>query len=325
MERIEILDSHTEGEPTRVVMSGVPDLGPGPASRRADILAREHADFLRAVVTEPRGHDAVVGAVLLESEADEAIGQVIFFNNVGCLHMCVHGTIGVAATLAHLGRVGSGRHSLETPVGLVHFEILPDGRVAVENVPSRRTGVGVEVVTRHHGTLVGDVAWGGNWFFLIDAPDLSIDVSRVDALTQLTHDVRESLARQGTTGSDGLEIDHVELFGPPTHPDARSKNFVLCPGKAWDRSPCGTGTSAKAACLAAAGTLDAGQSFIQESTIGSTFEASYRMANEAEEKRCSIPGDGPLVVPTIRGRAWMMSEATLLRDPSDPFRSGLRT
>ncbi|MCA8968955.1 MAG: proline racemase family protein [Planctomycetes bacterium] len=322
LDRIVVLDSHTEGEPTRVVVDGAPDLGSGSARERARRFASAHRAFMRSVVTEPRGHDAVVGAVLLEPMHADAVAQVIFFNNVGCLHMCVHGTIGVAKTLVHVGRIDGGRHRLETPVGDVWFEILSDGRVAVDNVPSRRAQTTVAVTTERHGTIHGDVAWGGNWFFLIDDPDARIGLLEIEALTDLTWDVRQSLHRSGITGSDGLEIDHVELFGRPSIDGALSKNFVLCPGKAWDRSPCGTGTSAKTACLAAAGKLEPGVTFLQESTIGSCFEASYRNATVGDELPAEITGDGPWIVPTIRGRAFMTGETTLLLDSADPFRSG---
>lgn len=321
-DRIVVLDSHTAGEPTRVVTHGAPVFGPASAPERARVLARDHRSFLRSVVTEPRGHEAMVGALLLEPSSADAVAQVIFFNNVGCLHMCVHGTIGVAVTLRHMGRIGQGRHKLETPVGPVFFEVLADGSVAVDNVPSRRAFEGVEVPTEAHGTVRGDVAWGGNWFFLIDDHEARIDLDSIDDLTRRSWDVRQSLQRHGVRGSDGLEIDHVEIFGRPTLEAAKSKNFVLCPGKAWDRSPCGTGTSAKVACLAADALLAPGEVFIQESTIGSAFEASYRLAGEADGLNAAISGDGPWVVPTIRGHAYMTGETTLLVDPRDPFACG---
>ena len=326
METLEVLDSHTEGEPTRVVLRGAPDLGEGDARQRAERFAREYTAFRRAVVCEPRGHEAIVGALLLEAQDPAALAQVIFFNNVDCLGMCVHGTIGVAKTLAHLGRAGPGRHRLETPVGEVSFELLEDGRVAVENVPSRRSAKDVEFLTQEHGRVRGDVAWGGNWFFLLKHVEaqhsVKISARTVDALTRLCWDIRQSLKRVGLRGSDGAEIDHVEVFGPPTRADAASKNFVLCPGKAWDRSPCGTGTSAKLACLAADASLEEGQSYGQESTIGTLFEASWRAADVAQLGAAVVAGTGPWIVPTIVGRAYMTGEATLLRDARDPFVDG---
>lgn len=317
---VRVIDSHTEGEPTRVVIEGCPDLGPGPAAERLEIFRREHDTFRSAVVNEPRGYDAVVGALLLPPRNPAAVAQMIFFNNVSTLFMCGHGTIGLVATLAYLGRIGPGRHLLESPVGDVAVVLEDDGTVAVDNVFSYRDRAGVVVETADHGRVEGDIAWGGNWFFLVrqildrEAPPLRLDA--LDALTALTYDVRTSLERHGIRGRDGREIDHVELFGPPTRSDADSRNFVLCPGKAYDRSPCGTGTSAKMACLAADGKLVPGQVWGQESIVGSLFRGSIEKAEE----------NGVLGVrPTVRGRAFITADARLLFDPADPFRHGIRS
>jgi 4-hydroxyproline epimerase len=258
----------------------------------------------------------MVGALLVEPSAPGCAAGMIFFNNVGTLGMCGHGTIGVVATLAHLGRIGPGRHRLESPVGIVETELHADGRVTVHNVPAYRHRAGVAVEVPAVGTVVGDVAWGGNWFFLVDATRLRaappIALAQVEALTELSWRIRQALAAAGVTGAEGAEIDHVELFAPTPGADAR--NFVLCPGKAYDRSPCGTGTSAKLACLAADGHLAAGATWTQESVIGSRFEATWQPAPDA-------PGR---ILPAITGRAWITAEATLLRADDDPLRDGIR-
>jgi 4-hydroxyproline epimerase len=311
MQKIQVVDSHTEGEPTRVVTAGAPDLGPGTAAERLRVFRERFDHFRSAVVNEPRGNDAIVGALLCEPVSKVAVAQVLFFNNVAYLGMCVHGSIGVAVTLRHLGRIGPGSHRLETPVGDVTITLDPDGSVAVQNVFSYRLDKQVAVATNRHGTVHGDIAWGGNWFFLIEAHDQVIAPERIEALTGFTCDVREALENHGITGTDGALIDHIEVFGPPARGDADSKNFVLCPGKAYDRSPCGTGTSAKLACLAADGKLAAGQVWRQESTIGSLFEGTYTVQRHG-------------IIPTIRGRAWITAESTLLLDPGDPFRDGIR-
>jgi len=311
MQTIETIDSHTEGEPTRVVVRGGPDLGEGTAAERLARLRRDHDGFRSAVVNEPRGFDAMVGALLLEPQSDDACAQVIFFNNVGYLGMCVHGTIGLGATLAHLGRIGPGRHPVETPVGRVVIELARDGLIAVENVESYRCARDVAVDTELCGTVHGDVAWGGNWFFLVEDHGERIAADNLARLTAVTLDIRRSLERAGITGDDGGEIDHVELFAPPQRADADSKNFVLCPGGEYDRSPCGTGTSAKLACLAARGKLAAGARWRQESVIGSLFEGRYAQGAHG-------------VVPTVAGRAWITGESRLLFDPGDPFREGIR-
>lgn len=311
VQTVRIIDSHTEGEPTRVVVDGGPDLGPGSAAERREVFRRDHRAFCSAVIHEPRGFDAIVGAILLPPSRPEAAAQVVYFNNVDALLMCVHGTIGVAATLAHMGRIGPGRHLLETPVGDVTMILDEDGSVAVENVESYRHRNGVEVETAHHGVVRGDVAWGGNWFFLVSEHDQAIDSSRLAELTEFTWDVRASLERDGITGEAGALIDHIEIFGPPGRSDADSRNFVLCPGREYDRSPCGTGTSAKMACLAADGKLAPGQTWRQESIIGSLFRGSVRPSGRG-------------VIPTVSGRAWITAETTLVFEATDPFREGIR-
>jgi len=311
MQRIRVIDSHTEGEPTRVIITGAPDLGPGSAAQRLQVF-RDRLDPLRsAVVNEPRGYDAMVGALLLEPQSTAAAAQVIFFNNVGYLGMCVHGTIGVVETLRHLGRIGLGSHLLETPVGDVAAEIRSDGSVAVRNVESYRHRKAVVVETESHGRVSGDIAWGGNWFFLTEDHGQDLAQPDLKRLTDCASDVRRSLARWSITGANGGEIDHIELLGPPTRGDTDSRNFVLCPGLAFDRSPCGTGTSAKMACLAADGVLVEGDLWRQESILGTRFVGSIEHTARG-------------VIPTVAGRAWITGESTLLFRDDDPFRHGIR-
>lgn len=317
VKRISFVDSHTGGEPTRLVVGGGPDLGGGPLAERLERLRSEHDLFRRAVVNEPRGSDVLVGALLCEPHDPSAAAGVIFFNNVGYLGMCGHGTIGLVATLAYQRLLAPGQHKIETPVGTISAELHDDGRVSVHNVPAYRHLAGVSVTVRWRDASVpvsGDVAWGGNWFFLCNEPldslGLTIDIGDVEALTDFTWRVKQALAVAGITGADGAEIDHVELFVPGAD-GADSRSFVLCPGKAYDRSPCGTGTSAKLACLAADGKLAPGESWVQESVIGSRFEASY-----------SVGADGR-VLPVITGRAHVMAEGALIIDPDDEFAWGI--
>jgi len=316
MQKIAVIDSHTAGEPTRVVLGGAPVLrGRTLAEQRAD-LALHHDAFRSAVACEPRGSDTMVGALLVEPCTPGCVAGMIFFNNVGLLGMCGHGTIGVVATLAHLGRIGVGRHRLDTPVGPVETELHADGHVTVFNVPAWRHAAGVTVDVPGVGPVTGDVAWGGNWFFLVDAtqfdPVPTLALAHVEALTDLTWRIRGALVAQGVTGAEGVEIDHIELFAPT--PTADSRNFVLCPGKAYDRSPCGTGTSAKLACLAADGHLAPGVGWAQESVIGSRFEGRW----------APLEGRPDRILPAISGRAWITAEATLLLADDDPFRDGIR-
>jgi len=281
------------------------------AQRRDDLAARW--DHLRqAVVCEPRGHDAVVGALLTPPVTPGAVAGVIFFNNVGCLGMCGHGTIGVVRTLEHLGRIGAGRVMLDTPVGMVSAELALDGAVTIRNVPSYCHALDVSLEVPGLGQVTGDVAYGGNWFFISHLDALDVALENVEALTRITHAIMEALHAQGVTGANGAEIDHVELSAPPGRPDADSRNFVLCPGGAYDRSPCGTGTSARMAALHRRGRLALGAPWRQESITGSLFTGWLEEA------------DGKLI-PFIRGTAFVTGESTLRFDPADPFRGGFTT
>lgn len=305
-----IIDSHTGGEPTRIIVSGGPDLGGGSMAQRLQRLREQHDGWRRAVVNEPRGSDVIVGALLCEPESPESVAGVIFFNNVGYLGMCGHGSIGLIATLAYLGRIQPGTHRIDTPVGPISAELHADGSVSIANVPAYRLARQVPVRLGSR-VLHGDVAWGGNWFFLCEDHGEALLPEHVETLTTLSWSLRQALREQGITGAEGAEIDHIELIGPPQAPGNQGRNFVLCPGKAYDRSPCGTGTSAKLACLAAEGKLAPGQLWRQESVIGSVFEASYQ------------PGEQGQVLPTLRGRAYVNLDATLVLDPADPFAWGL--
>ena len=312
LKKLQVIDSHTAGEPTRVVVNGVPDLGGGTMAEQRLRFANEYDWMRTSCVSEPRGHDALVGALLCEPSESGCVAGVIFFNNVGVLHGCIHGTMGVAVTLAHLGRIAEGTHRLETPVGCVEVTLGKGGLVSVENVASFRLEHEVTVEMEKWGSVSGEVAWGGNWFFLIEGQGPDIDVANIDALTDFTWEVREALKRDGITGNDGGEIDHIEVFGPPADPaTADSRNFVLCPGKEYDRSPCGTGTSAKLACLYEEGKLKEGQMWRQASILGTVFEGSVTLRG------------GQSVIPRISGKAWVTGESTLILDPADPFCFGI--
>ena len=309
MHRIAILDSHTGGEPTRLVLDGFPDLGSGSMAERRQRLADHHDDWRKTVILEPRGNDVLVGALLCAPVNPAAAAGVIFFNNSGYLGMCGHGTIGLLASLAWLGRIEPGEHRIETPVGTVTATLHEDGSVSVRNVPAYRHRKGVEVQVPGHGVVRGDIAWGGNWFFLVDAPDrITPDANRA-ALTEYTWAICQALEAQGIRGRGNARIDHIELFGADA--DADSRSFVLCPGKAYDRSPCGTGTSAKLACLAADGKLAPGQIWRQSSIIGSQFQARYEAGEDGE------------IIPTLRGRAHISGETTLILQDDDPFQWGI--
>ena len=310
MQQIACIDSHTGGEPTRVVLSGFPDFSGQPLTDVVQALRTQHDQYRKATVCEPRGNDVMVGALLLAPRQPGSIASVVFFNNVGYLGMCGHGTIGLVATLAHMGRVAPGRFAIDTPVGTVQVQLHDAGEVSIDNVPAYRYHAGVALDVPGLGTVQGDVAWGGNWFFLCHVNNAPLQLDNVASLTRQAQDIRAALERAGITGQDGAVIDHIELMGPALDAGNDGRNFVLCPGGAYDRSPCGTGTSAKLACLAADGALLEGASWLQESVLGSVFRGSYRRV------------DGH-IIPTITGQAHVCGSATLLLDPADPFCWGL--
>lgn len=310
---LEVVDSHTGGEPTRVVVGGMPEFRSRTTLDLREELGRDH-DWIRTLcIGEPRGFDAVVGAVLVDSDRDDCEAGIVFFNNVGYLWGCLHGTIGVVETLVHLGRVGAGEIGIETPVGVVRATVDGNGRVSVRNVRSYRSRKSVTVEVPGVGKVTGDVAWGGNWFFLVEGtPGISIEMGNIDALTEFAWKTRQALEENGIAGEDGNEIDHIEIFGPPLDPKkADSRNFVLCPGKAYDRSPCGTGTSAKLACLHAGGKLVPGQIWRQAGILDSVFEGTIEIAEEGG------------VFPTITGEAFITATGTLLSSQGDPFPWGI--
>jgi 4-hydroxyproline epimerase len=316
LRRVRVIDSHTGGEPTRVVVSGGPDLGSGSLSGRLERFRSQHDDFRSAVVNEPRGSDVIIGALLCQPTDSKSAAAVIFFNNVGYLGMCGHGTIGLVVTLAHMGRIAPGTHSIETPAGTIQAQLHETGEVTVNNVASYRSAANLTLNVPGYGAVHGDIAWGGNWFFLVrdnnsEDHKEELTLENVERLTAFTWAIRQALRDNGITGDDGKEIDHIELFSSSQVPGVHGKNFVLCPGKAYDRSPCGTGTSAKLACLYADGKLREGQIWKQESIIGSVFEGSVTVR------------DGKLY-PSIKGTAFVNAEADLVLDPRDPLCMGIR-
>ncbi|UTW60310.1 proline racemase family protein [Kordiimonas sp. SCSIO 12603] len=306
-----VIDSHTGGEPTRVIIEGGPDLGHNSMAERRKLFAREFDDFRTKSIREPRSSDAAVGALLCEPVDPKNTAGVIFFNTAGFLGMCGHGTIGLINTLAYLGKISEGIHDIETPVGVVQAELLSDNKVRLENIASYRFRKNVTVRVPEIGDVTGDIAWGGNWFFLVQDSPVELITDNIIDLTYKSLCVRRALAANNITGKNGAEIDHIEFFAPSKLDGVNSKNFVMCPGGAYDRSPCGTGTSAKVACLADDGKLNEGESWLQESIVGSVFEASYRKNSAGE------------IIPSITGSAYICGETRLIFDENDPFHLGM--
>ena len=303
--RIRVIDSHTGGEPTRVVVDGGPELGKGDLKELTERFSQEFDHYRSAIVNEPRGSDVMVGALLVAPTDPTCAAGVIFFNNVGFLGMCGHGTMGVVVTLAHMGRLTTGQHRIETPVGVVTSTLNEDGSVTVDNVPCHLAHEDIAIELPDHTEVRGDIAWGGNWFFLTQAPDIPLNLEHVQDLADYAAEIRQAVNAQGHP-----EVDHIELVGPAQN-EANARNFVLCPGRAYDRSPCGTGTSAKLACLAAHGELAEGEEWVQESLIGSVFRASYTRLDQDH------------IHPSVTGYAYVYAESTLFIDKDDPYCWGI--
>jgi len=306
-----VIDSHTGGEPTRVILNGAPDLGNGPLAERARRLATEHETFYRSIMLEPRGQPAMVAALLVEPVDATCVTGVIYFDVDAVLGMCGHGTIGLTVTLAHLGRIGVGCHRIETPAGVVTVELHDPNTVTVTNIESRRVHRNVTLDVPEYGPVTGDVAFGGNWFFLVDPSPIPVETHNIRQLTDMTVAIRNASIDQGVGGEQGEPIDHVILQGTSPNPHVHGRNFVLCPDDNYDRSPCGTGSSARLACLAAEGRLAAGEEIVQESVIGSSYRLSYQ------------PGQNGGIIPSITGQAFVIAESELIFDGDDPFKTGI--
>lgn len=308
---VRVVDSHTEGEPTRVIVEGWPEPAGATMTERRDDLRRRADALRRATVCEPRGHAAIVGALLTPPVDARSHAGVLFFNNESYLGMCGHGLIGVVRTLEYLGRLRPGTARFDTPAGTVTTELESNGTVTIQNVPAHCHARDVVVDVPHVGRVVGDVAYGGNWFFITHLAGVRLVLDNVAGLTRATRAIRDAIRAQGISGAAGGEIDHIELSAPPTRRDADGRNFVLCSGGEYDRSPCGTGTSAKMAALHARGELALGQRWRQESITGSVFTGWLSSAA------------GGSVIPHIQGTSFITGEATLRFDPCDPFRAGI--
>jgi 4-hydroxyproline epimerase len=308
---VRVVDSHTEGEPTRVVLDGWPQ-PPGATMRARLDHVRAHDDRLRAaVLAEPRGYDAIVGALLTPPVTAGSTAGIIFFNNGTYLGMCGHGLIGVVRTLEFLGRLSPGEVRFDTPVGTVRAELAADGTVTIENVAASVHARDVAVEVPGYGLVTGDVAWGGNWFFITHADQVPVEMAEVEALTRFTRAIQAALRAQGITGANGGDIDHIEISAPPERADADCRNYVLCSGGEYDRSPCGTGTSAKMATLHARGELALGAPWRQEGIVGGLFTGWL------------TSGPDGALIPHIRGTAFVTGETTLRFDARDPFRFGI--
>lgn len=317
-----IIDSHTGGEPTRMVYDGFPELVGETLQEKLHYFKKNFDHLRQSIILEPRGNDVLVGALLLPATDPKATAGIIFFNNTGYLGMCGHGTIGVVASLAYQQKITTGAHWFETPVGLIKTTLHDDGSCSIQNVPSYRYKKQVEVQIPELGLIHGDIAWGGNWFFLVSEHGQDIQANNVEKLTQVTMQIKRALVAANITGENGGEIDHIEMFADSDDDQVDSQNFVLCPGAAYDRSPCGTGTSAKLACLAADDLLAPGQIWRQQSVVGSVFTGSYQHATDLSNTESTTYPEHT-IIPTICGHAYVCAETTLIVQEDDPFKWGI--
>lgn len=306
-----VIDSHTEGEPTRVVIEGGPDLNSHSLREQAIELSKNHQNFLNATLTEPRGFEAMVGALLRPATDPKCETGVVYYTPAGALNMCGHATIGLVITLAHMGRIDIGTHYIETPIGIVKTELKKGNEVSIQNIESYRYKKDVTFKVDGLGVVTGDIAWGGNWFFLTKDIPCALNYENIPQLLDALKSIKRAITEQRITGKDGAEIDHFEFNGPGSK-NMNGRNFVLCPNGTYDRSPCGTGTSAKLACLSADGQLLKGQVWLQESIIGSCYHTSFQYGCHGG------------IIPTITGKAFVTGETTLIQNADDPYVSGIK-
>jgi proline racemase len=323
------VDSHTEGMPTRVITGGVPVL-PGATMLERKLHFEEHLDDLRLLLMrEPRGHGAMSGAILQPPTRDDADWGVLFIEVSGCLPMCGHGTIGVATVLVECGMVEVTEPEtlvrLDTPAGLVVVRVAVDGgrarSVTLRNVPAFLAARDRVVEVDGWGSVTYDMAYGGNFYALVDAASVgvTVDPEQAGRLIACGADIMAAInATDRPVHPEDPRISgchHVVLHEPGADgADAKAATSIH-PG--WlDRSPCGTGTSARLAALHARGELAVGDPFVNESVIGTRFTG--RIAQETE-----VAGR-PAVVPEITGRAWITAMGQYLLDPEDPFPAGFR-
>jgi 4-hydroxyproline epimerase len=309
-----VVDSHTIGEPTRLVLddafvAGL-DLGTGSVFSRREVFRSRYDDVRRALVTDPRGVEAMVGVILVPPADPTCDLGAFYFNRVGYLDMCGHATIGLAVSLGHTGRITPGPFRMETPAGVVGVEWHGGSDASFQSVTPRRIHRGLSIRCPDGSIVTGDVATSGLWFFICRDHGLPVVPEAIPQLLERSWAIRRSLGAAGVTGDTGEVIDHIVLMGPPLDPANSARNFVLCPDGAFDRSPCGTATSALVGCLHEDVQLAEGAVWRQESILGGLYEASVRT-------------QAGVLVPTVRGRAWITAEATLQFSADDPYRAGL--
>ncbi|HEY7434904.1 MAG TPA: proline racemase family protein [Methylomirabilota bacterium] len=325
---LSVIDYHTEGEPMRFIVDGVPRVPGASLMEQSEYLATHGRDLLGMALYEPRGHAAMCGAILTDPLTPGADVGVLFIEPLGPVHMCGHGAIALGAMLVETGRVaapgGAATVTLDTPAGLVSCRVAAEpGRataVTIRNVPAFSVGLDLHVEVAGLGRLAFDLAYGGHFYALVEAAacGLALETKEASRIVEVGERIRLAIEAQvplvhpAMPGARGLL--YVQFYGPPRRADAHLRNAVVVAPAGLDRSPCGTGTSARLANLHARGRLGVGELFGHESIIGTLFTGRIAALT-------AVAGT-PAVVPEITGRAWMTARATLSLDPSDPFPGG---
>jgi len=323
------IDAHTCGNPVRVVAGGGPMLPHAPMADRRQIFMRDHDWVRRALMFEPRGHDVMSGSILYPPSAPDYDLAVLYIEVSGCLPMCGHGTIGTVTAALEAGLViprEAGRLALETPAGRVDVEYASDGpyvdQVRLFNVPSYQHAAGVRIEVAGLGEIVVDVAYGGNYYAIIEpqanwAGLDSMGASDIQRLSPLVRRAAQAaVAPMHPEDARIAGISHVMWCDKPRDPRADARNAVFYGEKAIDRSPCGTGSSARMAQLAAQGRLAVGDGFVHESIIGTMFDCRVEAA--------AMVGGMAAIRPSVAGWARVIGHNTIYVDDRDPLAHGFQ-
>jgi len=323
-----VIDSHTAGHPTRIVVGGLPKVRGGSVAQKRDYI-KSKMDYIRTLLcNEPRGHSCMYGAFLVEPSSEDADFGVIFFSTASYDDMCGHGTIGVATVLTEMNMVRreepTTEVTFETPAGLVRVETKVVGgkvkSVSFVNVPAFLYKKDISIDVPGYGEVKGDVAFGGNWFFYVNAKEIGVRVrsENVDALARAGIAIKNEFNKEfdlvhPTNPNISRKLLATSIIDIPVKNKNADQNNIVVEGKWVDRSPCGTGTSGRMAVLFAKNKLGLNEDFVNESITGETFRG--RLIGETKV------GEYPAVVPEITGNAYITGFNHIILDPDDPFGS----
>jgi len=329
MNSFKTIDTHTMGEPTRIITEGLPFIPGNNMMDKKNYLV-EHFDYIRTMTMhEPRGHGDMFGAILMEPTKKEADIGVIFMDSGGYLNMCGHGSIGVSTILVDEGYVKVEEPitniTLDTPAGLVRAKVEVENKkakgVSIENVPAFLYKENIKIEISELGQVPVDISFGGSFFALVDSKYLNLKISleNIDEIIKLALIIREKINNKVKVIHPNIpdinKVDLVEIYGKPTNSIADLKNVVIFGAGQFDRSPCGTGTSAKLAYLHGKNKLKKNEYFVHESITGTMFKG--RILEEVKIGKYNG------IIPEIKGRAFIIGYSHLIAQEEDPFKHGL--